>query len=72
VNTAQEERSPFQDRHQAGRILAMEASRREHAVYRADDGCPMGNFPQAFSHVAAITAALSLARAGRGEPGAIW
>lgn len=40
--------------------------------YRPDDGAPMGNFPQAFSHVGAITAGLALDRAGRGEPGAIW
>ena len=40
--------------------------------YRPDDGRPMGNFPQAFSHVGAITAALSLARAQRGEPGVRW
>ena len=40
--------------------------------YRPEDGCPMGNFPQAFSHVGAITAALSLQRARRGQPGALW
>lgn len=40
--------------------------------YRVDDGRPMGNFPQAFSHVGAITAALSMMRAGRGLPGARW
>ncbi len=40
--------------------------------YRPGDGRPMGNFPQAFSHVGAITAALSLARAARGQPGSVW
>ena len=40
--------------------------------YSLDHGRPMGNFPQAFSHVGAITAALSLARAERGEEGVIW
>ncbi|HYD75798.1 glycoside hydrolase family 15 protein [Ramlibacter sp.] len=40
--------------------------------YAASDLRPMGNFPQAFSHVGAITAALSLDRAGRGEPAGQW
>ena len=41
--------------------------------YREDDGRPMGNFPQAFSHVGAITAALSLTRARRhGRVDHVW
>ncbi|GAB3669701.1 glycoside hydrolase family 15 protein [Ramlibacter alkalitolerans] len=32
--------------------------------FRVGDGTPMGNFPQAFSHVGLITAALALAKAG--------
>lgn len=32
--------------------------------FRAGDGAPMGNFPQAFSHVGLITAALALQAAG--------
>jgi GH15 family glucan-1,4-alpha-glucosidase len=32
--------------------------------FRVGDGTPMGNFPQAFSHVGLIAAALALARAG--------
>ncbi len=40
--------------------------------YASDDLRPMGNFPQAFSHVGAITAALSLDRASRGEPAWQW
>jgi pentatricopeptide repeat protein len=39
----------------------------------AVDGRPMGNFPQAFSHVGAITAALSLMRARRyGKVDSYW
>jgi GH15 family glucan-1,4-alpha-glucosidase len=36
--------------------------------FSARDRRPMGNFPQAFSHVGSITAALSLARAKGGRP----
>lgn len=40
--------------------------------YGVEDGRPMGNFPQAFSHVGAITAALSLERARRGQEPVRW
>lgn len=40
--------------------------------YGVEDGRPMGNFPQAFSHVGAITAAMSLERARRGQEAARW
>lgn len=40
--------------------------------FDARDGRPMGNFPQAFSHVGSITAALSLSAAKRARmPGAV-
>ena len=40
--------------------------------FRVRDGSPMGNFPQAFSHVGSITAALSLRAAKRARmPGAM-
>jgi GH15 family glucan-1,4-alpha-glucosidase len=35
--------------------------------FAVEDGRPIGNFPQAFSHVGLITAALTLAAAERGE-----
>jgi GH15 family glucan-1,4-alpha-glucosidase len=33
----------------------------------ADDGAPLGNFPQAFTHAGLITAAIAIERAHRGE-----
>jgi pentatricopeptide repeat protein len=36
--------------------------------FRVEDGRPMGNFPQAFSHVGLITAALSLSAAAGHRP----
>ena len=54
------------------RLLALRNPLGLYAEEYREDGQAMGNFPQAFSHVGSITAALTLARAERGEPAALW